>query len=171
MNTRFERGGAAAHAAVTPPARASRLQARRSERLGLGRGILAALALLAAAAACDLLDDDQEYPSVARVEITGTAPKPLELVVSDDFQRVANVDQGERYTVLVRADTSQVELDFVKEYDIELARRFFVRLTNHSAEVASIVLSVAFDGEIGYTQRANISEGGALEFSEIFFGT
>ena len=127
--------------------------------------------MLAAAAACDLLDDDGEYPSVARVEIIGTAPGPLELVVSDDFQRVANVDQGARYTVLVRADTSQVELDFVKEYDIELARRFFVRLTNHSADVASIVLSVAFDGEIGYTQRANISEGGALEFSEIFFGT
>ena len=129
------------------------------------------MALLAVSASCDLLDDDQEYPSVARVEITGTAPGPLELIVSDDFQRVANVDQGARYTVLVRADTSQVELDFIKEYDIELARRFFVRLTNHSSEVASITLSVAFDGEVGYAQRANISEGGALEFSEIFFGT
>lgn len=108
---------------------------------------------------------------MARVEITGTTPGPLELVVSDDFQRVADFDQGARYTVLVRADTSQVELDFVKEYDIELARRFYVRLTNHAVEVAQVRLTVAFDGEVGYSQGANLSESGALEFSEIFFGT
>jgi len=157
VHERLKTGGAAVHRAAVPP-RALRATA-------------AALAVMSISAACNLLDDDQEYPGVARVEITGTAPGPLELVVSDDFQRVADFDQGARYTVLVRADTSQVELDFVKEYDIELARRFYVRLTNHAVEVASIRLTVAFDGEIGYSQGANLSESGALEFSEIFFGT
>lgn len=156
MQERLKTGGTAVHRAAVPPR---------------ALGVAAALAAMAISAACNLLDDDQEYPGVARVEITGTAPGPLELVVSDDFQRVANVDQGERYTVLVRADTSQVELDFVKEYDIELTRRFFVRLTNHAVEVAQVRLTVAFDGEVGYSQGANLSESGALEFSEIFFGT
>ena len=55
--------------------------------------------------------------------------------------------------------------------DIEASKRFYVRLTNHTSEVAQITLSVAFDGEVGYSQRANLSEGGALEFSEVFFGT
>lgn len=157
MREHLKTGGAAVHRAAVPP-RAF-------------RAATAALAAMAISAACDLLDDDQEYPGVARVEITGTAPVPLELVVSDDFQRVADVDQGARYTVLVRADTSHVELDFVKDYDIELSRRFFVRLTNHAVEVANVRLTVAFDGVVGYTQAATMSEGGALEFSEIFFGT
>ncbi len=126
---------------------------------------------MAASAACDLLDDDQDLPDIARVDIAGTAPVDLELVVSDDFQRVNDVNQGARYTVLVHADTSFVQPDFSMEYDIQATHRFFVRLTNHSAEVASITLSVAFDGNVSYTQRANISEGGSLEFSEIFFGT
>ena len=129
------------------------------------------MALAAAPGACNILDDDQELPSVARVEITGSAPQPLELVVSDDFQRVADFDQGARYTVLVQADTSFVQPDFTEDYDIEASSRFFVRLTNHTSEVAQITLSVAFDGEVGYSQRANLSEGGALEFSEVFFGT
>lgn len=156
MHERLKTGGAAVHWAAAPP-----------------RALCAAAALAAMAisAACNLLDDDQEYPSVARVEITGTTPGPLELVVSDDFQRVADVNQGARYTVLVRADTSQVELDFVKEYDIELARRFFVRLTNHAVEVAQVRLTVAFDGAVEYSQAATLAESGALEFSEIFFGT
>lgn len=156
MHERLKTGGAAVHRAAVPPR---------------ALWVAAALAATAISAACNLLDDDQEYPSVARVEITGTAPGPLELVVSDDFQRVADFDQGARYTVLVRADTSQVELDFVKEYDIEAARRFYVRLTNHAVEVAQVRLTVAFDGVVGYSQGANLSESGALEFSEIFFGT
>ena len=134
-------------------------------------GLLAAVALAAAPGACNILDDDQELPSVARVEITGSAPVELELVVSDNFQRVADFEQGARYTVLVQADTSFVQPDFTKDYDIEASSRFFVRLTNHSSEIAQISLSVAFDGVVSYSQRANISEGGALEFSEIFYGT
>lgn len=127
--------------------------------------------LAAGLSSCNILDDDQDLPDIARVEITGSSPEPLELVVSDNFERVANVDQGARYTVLVQADTSLVQPDFTKDYDIEGTHRFYVRLTNHSDEVAQVLLSVAFDGEVSYSQRANLSEGGALEFSEVFFGT
>ncbi len=155
MHERLKTGGTAVRRAAVPP-RAS---------------CAAVLAAVAICTACNLLDDDQDYPGVARVEIIGTAPGPLELVVSDDFQRVADFDQGARYTVLVRADTSQVDLDFLKEYDIEAARRFYVRLTNHASEVADVRLSVAFDGVVGYSQAATLAESGALEFSEIFFGT
>ncbi len=135
-------------------------------------GLAAAPAAVAAAlASCDLLDDNQDLPDVARVEITGMSSEALELVVSDDFERVSDLDQGARYTVLVQADTAFVRPDFSKDYDIAVSHRFFVRLTNHSVEVAEVTLSVAFDGEGGYSQRARLSEGGALEFSEIFFGT
>lgn len=135
-------------------------------------GLAAAPAAVAVAlASCDLLDDSQNLPDVARVEITGTSPEALELVVSDDFERVSDLDQGARYTVLVQADTAFVRPDFFRDYDIKTTHRFLVRLTNYSIEVAEITLSVAFDGEVGYSQRAKLSEGGALEFSEIFFGT
>lgn len=171
MKTRLARGGAAAHAAVVPPLARVLATALRSARLGLRCGIPATLALVAASAGCDLLDDDQDLPDVARVDITGTAPVDLELVVSDNFQRVNDLEQGARYNVLVHADTSFVRPDFSREYDIRVTQRFLVRLTNHSSEVASITLSVAFDGEVSFSQRANISESGSLEFSEIFFGT
>ncbi len=134
-------------------------------------GVLAAALPTAGLAGCNILDDDQQLPGIARVEITGSAPQPLELVVSDNFERVADFDQGARYTVLVHADTSLVQPDFTRDYDIEGTHRFYVRLTNHSSEVAQILLLVAFDGEVGYSQRASLSEGGALEFSEVFFGT
>lgn len=134
-------------------------------------GVLAAALPTAGLAGCNILDDDQQLPSIARVEITGSAPQPLELVVSDNFERVSDFNQGTRYNVLVHADTSLVRPDFTRDYDIEGTHRFYVRLTNHSSEVAQILLSVAFDGEVEYSQRANLSEGGALEFSEVFFGT
>lgn len=134
-------------------------------------GLLTAVLPAAGLASCNLLDDDQELPNIARVEITGSSPEPLELVVSDNFERVSDLEQGARYTVLVQSDTSFVQPDFAQEYDIEGTHRFYVRLTNHSFEVAQITLSVAFDGEVEYSQRASLSEGGALEFSEVFFGT
>ena len=134
-------------------------------------GLAAAVLLAAGLAGCDLLDDDQPLPGVARVEITGSSPEPLELVVSDNFERVADFDQGARYTRVIQADTSLVQPDFVMEYDISGTHRFYVRLTNYSVDVAQVLLSVAFDGEVGYTQQASLSEGGALEFSEVFFGT
>ena len=171
MSERLTGGGAAAAGVAAPPGslRGPRSIRRRGARLALG--LLAAVALATTPTACNILDDDQELPSVARVEITGSAPVDLELVVSDNFQRVSDFDQGARYTVLVQSDTSFVQPDFTRDYDIEATSRFFVRLTNHSVEVAQISLSVAFDGELSYSQRANISEGGALEFSEIFYGT
>lgn len=186
-------GGAAATTAAVPPPGADGLNPGRREarpvvpdrgRRGsagsrqIGRlrqrlvvGILAAVLPAASLASCNLLDDDQPLPGTARVEITGSAPQPLELVVSDNFERVADFDQGARYTRVISADTSLVQPDFTREYDIGGTHRFYVRLTNHSSEVAQILLQVAFDGEVEYTQRANLSEGGALEFSEVFFGT
>lgn len=186
-------GGAAATTAAVPPPGADGLNPGRREarpvvpdrgRRGsagsrqTGRlprrlvvGILAAVLPAASLASCNLLDDDQPLPGTARVEITGSAPQPLELVVSDNFERVADFDQGARYTRVISADTSLVQPDFTREYDIGGTHRFYVRLTNHSSEVAQILLQVAFDGEVEYSQRANLSEGGALEFSEVFFGT
>lgn len=133
--------------------------------------LLAVVLLATGLAGCNILDDDQQLPGIARVEITGSSPELLELVVSDNFERVSDFDQGARYTRVIQADTSLVEPDFSMEYDIGGTHRFYVKLTNHGFEVAQVLLSVAFDGEVGYTQRANLSEGGALEFSEVFFGT
>ena len=126
---------------------------------------------MAASSACGLLDDDQKLPEWPGWTSRAAHPWDLELIVSDSFERVNDVGQGTRYTVLIHADTSLVRPEFSQEYDIRATRRFFVRLTNHSSEVARITLSVAFDGEVSYSQGANISQGGALEFSEVFFGT
>ncbi len=128
-------------------------------------------AIAAAVASCGLLDDDQALPEVARVEIAGTAPVPLEVIVSDDFVRVNDFNQGIRYTTLTSADTLLVQPDFVRDYDISVTRRFLVRVANHAAEAASITLVVSFDGVEEYRQGATLAEGGSLEFSEVFFGT
>ena len=125
----------------------------------------------AAIGTCGLLDDDQELPGVARVEITGTSPVPLEVVVSDNFVRVNDFSQGARYTTLTHADTLLVQPDFLRDYDISLTHRFLVRVANHAADVASITLVVSFDGVEEYRQGATLAEGGSLEFSEVFFGT
>ncbi len=135
------------------------------------RVVAAAVVFALAPVGCGLLNDDQPLPSTARVEITGDAPDALELVTSDDFLRVQNFDAGATYTQLLQADTAFVRPDFTRAYEIEGTHRFFVRLTNHSLMAAEIILSVSFDGKVEYLQRASLSEGGALEFSEVFFGT
>ena len=171
MRTRFQRGGAAAHAAAAPP-RARTVFAARSSALCHRFGILAVSALTLVSAACNLLDDDQELPNVARVDITGTAPVDLELVVSDNFQRVSDFRAGR-----------EIQRAGARGHFVCAARLLQgIRHPGHSPLLRTpdesfvrssraSMLSVAFDGEIGYAQRANISEGGALEFSEIFFGT
>ncbi len=133
--------------------------------------LFAAAALLLAAPACNILDDDQELPGTARVEITGDATEALEFITSTDFLRVDDLNEGATYTRLVRADTALIRPNFSQDYDISTTNRFLVRLTNHATDVADVTLSVSFDGAVEYNQRATLSEGGALEFSEVFFGT
>ena len=111
-------------ATAAPPRGSPFVNLSRLALRSIGRLRLAALALATALpaaglASCNILDDDQELPNTARVEITGSSPEPLELVVSDNFERVANIDQGARYTVLVQSDTSFVQPDFAMDYDIE----------------------------------------------------
>ena len=133
--------------------------------------LFTAAALLLAAPACNILDDDQELPGTARVAITGTAAGDLELVTSTDFLQVNDLEADATYTQLVRADTALIQPGFSRDYDIATTNRFFVRLTNHATDVADVTLTVSFDGVVEYNQQATMSEGGALEFSEIFFGT
>ncbi len=137
----------------------------------MARSGSAAALCVAALSACGVLDDDQTLPDIARVEVVGTSPVDLELIVSDDFRRVDDLDQGRRYVELVQSDTVLFRPDFTREYDIRVTRRFFVRITNHADEVAQITLAVSFDGESSYRQSATMAEGGSLEFSEVFFGT
>ena len=131
----------------------------------------AALILALAVAGCDLLDDNIELPDTARVEITGNATEDLELVTSTNFVRVDNFEEATTSTQVVIADTVLVQPVFTQDYSIAPSHRFFVRLTNHTLVVADITLSVSFDGVVEYNQHATLSDGGALEFSEIFFGT
>ena len=133
---------------------------------------VAALVLATTVAGCQsLLNDDQELPGTARVEVTGNAAEDLELVTSIDFFQVDDLEAGGTYNELVQADTALIRPDFAEDYGIATTHRFFVRLTNHATDVADISLTVSFDGAVEYTQQATLSEGGALEFSEIFFGT
>ena len=141
--------------------------------LGLGANLLPVAVFLASGmlVTCNVLDDDQDLPATARIEITGTAPEHLELVTSTDFVRTGNLETGGTSTEIVHADTALVRPRFDQEYRIDQTHRFLVRVTNHGLEPATIVLTVAFDGVASHEQPATLSAGGALEFSEIFFGT
>ncbi len=121
---------------------------------------------------CNVLDDTQELPRYAEVDIIGSAPDGgLVLVISDDFVLVDDLVEGTGHAELIRADTALVDVGFTNSYSIVGRHRFLVRLSNPGADTADITLTVSFDGVVSYRRSATLADGGALEFSQVFRGT
>lgn len=129
------------------------------------------LLVLGGAGCDDLLDDTQPLPDFARVVLTGASPVDLEIVTSTNFQVVSDFELQETFVQLILSDTALAVPPYEDDIDIRSTERFFIRVTNHAAEVADITLEVSFDGTVEYNQSAFMSEGGSLEFTQIFRGT
>lgn len=132
----------------------------------------ATMVIVLCIAGCDdLLDDDQDLPDTARVTLTGMSPVDLEVITSTSFQVISDFEAQATYVEFTASDTAQTVPPYEREFDIRTEGRFFIRITNHAVDVADVTLEIFFDGSRAYSQAATMSEGGSLEYSQVFRGT
>lgn len=138
---------------------------------GLLARILVPMVLLAGVAACSSSTDPAVKPTRATIEVTGTVPVPLRLVVSRDFVEFVDPTTLERRQSLNQADTlSLTTLPYVQEIELNDSGDLFVELANPSETPATARLRVELDsGQDPYDREATMSEGGALRYVFSFF--
>ncbi len=123
--------------------------------------------MLAVTTACSTADTPTEKPDSARVQIEGTAPNPLRLIVSTDFFETVDEFTGEVVAVFNTADTLDIGLPFELTVLTEQGSVLF-RLTQPEAEPATVRMRAFIDGRQDYDQSATMSEGGTLEYRYVF---
>lgn len=126
------------------------------------------LALLITAA-CTSSTQPQDRPSSARIRAEGTAPGPLELIVSTQFYEVQDAVTLEISQVIEVADTFQIDLPYESTVDLSATGSVLVNLANPDSVPANVRLRVNLDtGQDPYDRTATMSEGGALRYVFLF---
>lgn len=136
-----------------------------------GKSRIAAVAtafmIVVGAAACSSGTSPDEKPTEARIEVEGTAPGPLELVVSTDFYE--DVQDGQVIQVTNSADTSSISLPFDDTVFLTDLGSVLIQLTNHADETAQVQMRITLDnGAHPYQRSATMSEGGSLRYVYVF---
>lgn len=120
--------------------------------------------------ACSSGTSPEEKPTQARIQVEGTAPAPLRLVVSTDF--FETFVEGEVVQVIRQADTSFIDPPFDQTVPLTDLGSVLVELTNLEVEPAQVELRVDLDsGQDPYRQSATMSEGGTLRYVFVFLQT
>ena len=129
--------------------------------------VTTAFMIVVGTAACSSGTSPDEKPTQARIEVEGTAPGPLELVVSTDFYE--DVQDGQVIQVKNSADTSFVSLPFDNTVFLTDLGSVLVELTNHADETAQVQMRITLDnGAQPYQRSATMSEGGSLRYVYVF---
>jgi hypothetical protein len=140
----------------------------RSDRKAAHRAL--ALAAVAALGATACTTGPTERPTVADITVEGTAPVPLELVVSTDFTETQDPSTGEIIQHLNAADTFDIELPHERTVSLAARGDVVVRLKNPVVEAASVRLRITLDNGQGYDQSATLSDGAELVYIYVFRG-
>ena len=124
---------------------------------------LAALMIVLAGAACSSTSP-QEKPTRADIEVTGTAPQPLRLVVSGDF--FEGVDEnGSIVQTLIDADTSFITLPYQESVTLSSLGSVYVDVTNVEGDPATVRLRVVLDSGQDFCPgvERTLTPGGAVD--------
>lgn len=129
-----------------------------------------ALIIALASGACSSGTSPDEKPTEARVQVTGTAPAQLRLVVSTDFfERIVD---GQVVQVKNSADTAFIDLPYDDTVPLTDLGSVMVEVTNLEVESAQVEMRVNLDsGQPPYQQSATMSEGGTLRYVFVFLQT
>ncbi len=147
----------------------------RPEKKSSGRAFLYALTALmvvGASAACSSGTQPEEKPTQARIRVEGSAPGPLQLVVSTNFFEVVDQFTGEIRQILNTADTTAIgTLPYDGTVQLTSLGSVYVSVANEDAAAANVRLRVDLDERQAYDRSATMSEGGALIFAFVFLQT
>lgn len=120
--------------------------------------------------ACGIGTSEDDKPTTARVEVTGSAPDDLKLIVSRNFFEQLNVNTGERNAVLTEADTLVLTLPYEETLDLNTTGSIYVELLYEESTTASVTLDVNLDNGQSFEQAANMSAGAQLIYYWIWSG-
>jgi hypothetical protein len=120
------------------------------------------LALAVMAGACT---DDDLKPTSVHVQVEGTAPGPLQLVVVTEFFEGQDDVTFEVYQVFQRADTFAIVLPYDEILPLSSSGSVVVDLTNDDVNPAQVRMRVNLDsGQSPYDQPATLSDGASLRY-------
>src|SRR5690606_10852157 len=88
----------------------------------------------------------------ARVRLQGTSEVDLQLVTSIEFGYTVD-EEGNRQTVLIKADTALVRPPYDEVFDISSRGIFLLRLSNANQQTADVTLEVSIDGSRKVSQE------------------
>ena len=134
----------------------------RGTRLGL---LLAAVGALVVSA-CSLSTGPGNQPTVAHIVVQGTAPGPLQLLVSTDFYEVKD-QNGAISEVYNSVDSTDITLPYDNRVQLPIGS-VSVRLRNASATAASVHLQVGLDNGKGYDHTATIVNGQEMSYIYVY---
>ncbi len=134
-----------------------------------------ALALMAVAAvsasACAVSTGPHKRPTNAHIVVEGTAPVPLELVISTDFTESVDPITFQIVQHFNSADTFDIQLPHDHTVDLSALGDIVVRLKNPVVDVASVRLRISLDNGQAYDQSATLSDGAELVYVYVYGGT
>ena len=130
------------------------------------------LTSMVGATACSTGGEPDVKPTTARIQVEGSTPAPLQLVISTDFYEILDDVNFEILQVVRQADTLFIDLPFDQTFSLTSEGNLLVALTNHEAVPAQIRMRVELDsGQDPFDQNATMSEGGTLRYVFTFLET
>ena len=133
------------------------------------RTAAAALACsLIVAGACSLGTSPDNKPTSAVINIEGTTPNPLKLILSTDFFEQLNTSSGVYTPILISSDTVLVTPPYNKTVNIAALGSIYVELYQPEVATATVHMKVDLDNGEGYEQNATLSDKAQLIYYFIF---
>ena len=137
-------------------------------------GISLLLLSVTVLAACDLVG--KSGPEEVRLRIEGNSAESIRLITSRLFltDRIQDIDIDgsvidSMSIVLIRADTSMINLPFEQTYDIRSEQRFYVRMNRSSPENDGLIARMWIDGELKFERQPG-GDRDSLQFIYNFRG-
>lgn len=138
----------------------------RSRGTRIAPALVAVAAL--AAAGCSLSVGPGKMPTVAQIVVQGSSPVALKLIVSTDFYEVQDPTSGGIAEVYNAADTTDINLPYEASVDLTSTGAISIRLTNPTAQSASVHLQITLDSGPGYDHTGTIANGQELKYIYVY---
>jgi hypothetical protein len=107
-------------------------------------------------------------PTSAVINIDGTTPNPLTLIVSTDFYEQVNLSTGQYTPILVTADTVPLTPPYNRTVDISALGNIYVEVYQPEVATASVHMKVDLNNGQGYDQSATMSDKAQLIYYFVF---